>query len=350
MALQHIIAHRIIRNTPSDAAELKLAPSPWDIDGRTDECFREMKQCVLKRSGKEYGQFSSDRAAFPLASWLEQYSEEKMGFASFSQKAAEHLKSELDKTEYPLDAFFLMAHEKLEASELVHVFILQHNHAHCIDAELKLTDALFLDTAGIRLAAKIDLNDLQSEAAHRAQNAVMLLRWRGEKELTDVFEATVGFTEKVDISADTEEFLEVVNNYTKDLPEKVAAQTKAQVVDYCLNQDKLGKPLVIRELSTRLEDSKALDSETPYARPPKFDQFVEKTKPQAKPEMMTDKTKLRNFVRISGRNDQLSMSFASSCLGESIVYDAETDSLIIKNIPSSLKSRLIKHVQGETKE
>jgi Nucleoid-associated protein len=50
-------------------------------------------------------------------------------------------------------------------------------------------------------------------------------------------------------------------------------------------------------------------------------------------------------VRISGRDELMSMSFASDCLGETIVYDAETDSLTIRKIPSALKARLMKHLR-----
>ena len=80
---------------------------------------------------------------------------------------------------------------------------------------------------------------------------------------------------------------------------------------------------------------------------PVFSDFVSTTHPSAKPEIITDTSKLRQFVRLSGRNNQLSMSFASSCLGDSIVYDPSTDSLTIKDIPPRLKARLIKLAQEE---
>jgi nucleoid-associated protein len=40
------------------------------------------------------------------------------------------------------------------------------------------------------------------------------------------------------------------------------------------------------------------------------------------------------------------MSFSSSCLGDTIVYDPATDSLTIRNIPTGLKARLAKHLKG----
>jgi nucleoid-associated protein len=131
------------------------------------------------------------------------------------------------------------------------------------------------------------------------------------------------------------------------------------VVDYCLEQNKVGKPVVISELSTQLKENPPVrpkkindagentPNETPVSLP-EFSDFVASTQPEAKPELITDTSKLRQFVRLSGRNNQLSMSFASSCLGDSIVYDPNTDSLTIKDIPPRLKARLIKLAQEDT--
>ncbi|ABD80709.1 nucleoid-associated protein [Saccharophagus degradans] len=345
MALTRIIAHRIERTVPTEQARIQTRQTCWSQDGRIEECFREMKQAALKRSGKDYGRFSDDRANHPLASWLEEYHAEKMSFESFTAKAMAHIKLELDKTEVVTGAFFVFAHEKLEEADFLHIYFVQHNSGQYIDAELEMAESFYLDTDGVRLAAKINLDDWLGEDVHRKNNAVTLLRWRGEKELSEVFEASIGFAEKIDLTAETEAFLEVVNEYTKELPDVVKEYTKAQVVDYCMEQDKVGKPVVIKELSTQLIEAPKLPTEESYTPPPPFSEFIKQNKPLAKPELIPDKAKLRQYVRISGRNDFLSMSFASSCLGDTVVYDAESDSLTIKNIPPSLKSRLLKHVR-----
>ena len=267
----------------------------------------------------------------------------------------QHLKTELDKTEELIEGFIIFAYEQQEVGDSVHIFFAEHNSGQYIDADMDLSDSLYLDTNGIRLAAKININDWLSEDSHKESNALTLLRWRGEKELSDAFNDFIGFAEKRDLSAETEEFLEVVTDYTKDLPEEVAQHTKTQVVNYCLEQDKAGKPVVISELSSQLKNNPAPtktssnhENDAPSKpRPPmaEFSNFINQKKPTAKPELIPDKAQLRQFVRISGRNDQLSMSFASSLLGDSITYDPENDSLTIKNIPSALKTRLAKHFQ-----
>ncbi len=361
MPLSKIIAHRIQRTSPTDTATLKLHDKVWALNGKVEECFRELKHAMIKRLGKDYGRFSDDVGSHPLSSWLQEYTEEKLSFESASQKAMGHLKNELDKTEEVIDCFVFFAHETQEVAEYIHIFFAQHHAAVFLDGDIKLNDSLYLDTSDIRLAAKINLTDWQSGDNYKVANTLTLLRARGEKELSDVFLTFIGFSEKIDIRADTEEFLNVVTDYTKDLPEDVAHHTKKQVVNYCIEQNKMGKPVAMDELSQELKDNPAsrapiviTDEETgepieiapePIKPLPEFSHFISNSAPATKSNFIPDSSQLKQFVRLSGRNHQLSMSFASSCLGDSIVYDAETDSLIIKEIPTRLKAHLTKHLE-----
>jgi nucleoid-associated protein len=350
MALSRIIAHRVQRQDPSVPAQLLLRDDCLVQNGVIDESFREMKQSVMKRLGKDYGRFSDDYASHPLSNWLNEFTEEKMSFEAFSKKAMEQFKDVLDKTEQAFDGFIFFAYEQQEAAEFLHVFVVLHNTGQYIDGQLQMSGSVYLDTAGIRLAAKVNVSDWHSGDRHRSSNALTLLRWRGEKELSDAFINMIGFTEKVDLNAETEAFLNVVSDYTKDLPDEAVHHTKKQVVNYCLEQNKVGKPVVMAELSSTLKDNppprKSESSDSAESRPmPEFVSFVAKKQLNPKSELMLDTSQLRQFVRLSGRNNQLSMSFASSCLGDTVVYDPATDSLIINDIPPKLKARLAKLLQ-----
>lgn len=351
MPLTHIIAHHIQRQTPDVPSVLKLRNACWKQNDQIKECFRELKTSVIKRAAKDYGRFSDDYSSHPLSTWLSEYRNEKMDFESLTEKAMQHLKVELDKTEALMDGFLFFAHEVLENDELIHVFFVQHNKGQFIDGNLDINESFYLNTSDVALAAKINLADWLSDDVHRVSNALMLLRWRGEKKLTDVFSNFIGFAEKVDVIADTEAFLEVVSDYTKDLPEDLAFQTKKQVVDYCFEQNKVGQPVVMAELSAKLKSAPPStesidDGLEPRSAPlPEFATFVSEKKLD-KLELNPDKSRLRQFVRISGRDNNLSMSFASSCLGDTIVYDPSADSLTITNIPHALKARLARHLKG----
>jgi nucleoid-associated protein len=360
MALTHIITHRIQRQDPLKEATVALRENCLSKNGRVEECFRELKHGVIKRLGKEYGRFSDDSANHPVSNWLREYTQDKLSFESFTQKAMSQLKDALDKTEEVLEGFLFFAHETQEAVEYMHIFMVQHNTGQFVDGELEMSESFHLDTGGVTLSAKVNITDWQSGDEHRSSNALTLLRWRGEKELSDAFADFIGFAEKVDLGAETEAFLGLVADYTKDLPEAAAHQTKKQVVNYCLEQDKIGKPVVMSELSSELKDNPAPkkssnkddDNEGDQEGDthlqidlPEFASFVEQQQPARKPELIPDISQLRQFVRLSGRNNQMSRSFASSCLGDTIVYDPESDSLTIKDIPPKLKARLAKLLQ-----
>ena len=332
MPIAHFIAHRIVRSSPTASVELRQRENEIALTGKSEELFRELKNTFVRKAGKNYGCFSDDSAEFPLCAWLKEYLAEHISFSTFCKNALKHLKLQIEKTENPLDNVILFIHEQIEAGDAIYVFLVDHSSGQYFDADLMLCDSLFLDSKNINLAAKIKLPEFLVGDHH---NYLSLLRWRGEKDLSDAFLSFIGLGNKVDVAADTSQFLDLVTHYTQDLAPDEAKQTKTAVVDYCLEQDKSGQPVVLDELAKQI----------PFDDRPSFSQFVKTTEPQAKSELIPDKAQLKNFVRISGRNELLSMSFASAGLGESVVYDAETDSITITNIPPSLKSRLVQHLK-----
>ncbi|MFT5084606.1 MAG: nucleoid-associated protein [Lentisphaeria bacterium] len=334
MAISHLIAHRLQRNVPSTGAVLQLRDDELPRDGKIEECARELKLSYVKKLGKIHGRFSSDAAAHPLSSWINECLDEKLSFVSLTKKAMQHLKSEIDKTEAPIDAYVFFVQENFEHSDELYIYFVQNNAGQYLDGDLEISDCIYLDTHSINLAAKLNLREWQDDDSQLTYLGV--LPWRGEKEISDAFVDFVGFTDKADVKVDTEAFLEAVENYTKDQPEEIAVETREKVVNYCLEQDKAGKRVVIADLSHEINPEKK----------EAFKKHVSDYKPQLKAELIPDRAQLRQFIRISGRDELLSMSFDSKCLGQSIVYDSETDALVIKKIPSALKSRLLKHLKN----
>ncbi len=182
------------------------------------------------------------------------------------------------------------------------------------------------------MAARLNIAEWQSE---KSKSYLAYLPWRGEKDLSDMFMNALGFTDKRDCKAETEAFIEVVDAYAGEQPIEQQAETRTKVVEYCLEQDKRGEPVELKSLS------KHLNEENKQA----FANYVATHKPELEKSLLPEKSQLKNYIRISGRNEMISMSFDSVCLGESVVYDPQNDCLTITNIPSSLKSRLVKHIQ-----
>jgi len=337
MAFTHTIAHRIQRTQPTASAHLQLRPDIFSANGKLEELAYELKVNFIRKGGKFYGRFSAETVDFPFSSWLKEYREERLGFESFTHKAMKHFASAIEKTENMLDAYVFFLIEKIEAGEILYVFIVEHTNSVYLDAELAISDSYFLNSAQFTLAAKISLLDWD---AGDSVTYLALLRERGEKELSDAFTEFVGFSDKHDVKSDTVEFLKIVDNFTESLDENTAKMTRSKVVDYCLEQNKAGKSVVIHDLSNSLSE------ELKTYEPDHFSRYVASTQDQIKAEFIPDTAQVRSYARISGRNDSLSMSFDAECLGNNILYDADSDSLIIKNLPPALKARLLKHLQG----
>ncbi|WP_323816235.1 nucleoid-associated protein [Cellvibrio sp. NN19] len=336
MALASIIAHRIYRHSPGSAFELQLRSETFATNGKLEELAYELKTQFIRKGGKSYGRFSDETGEFPLPAWLRDYREERLSFLSFTQKVMQQFQQSLEKAESLLDAYVFFVEEKLEIGDTLNVYLIEHQSGLYLDGELALDDSLALDTSGFTLAAKIQLNDWTSGDS---STYLTLMRARGDKDIADAFTQFIAFTDKQDIKQETAEFLRIVDDFSQTLDEPTAKLTRNKVADYCLEQNKAGKPVTIAALSSNLAE------EVKSYEPERFVRYVENSKPDLKPEFIPHAGQIRSYVRISGRNDSLSMSFASECLGREIEYDADNDVLTIKNLPSALKARLLKHLK-----
>ncbi len=336
MAISSIVAHRIYRHSPGDAFELQLRTELFQTTGKLEELAYELKTQFIRKGGKSYGRFSDELGEFPLPAWLGDCRGERLGFLSFSHNAMRQFQQALEKAESLLDAYLVFVEEKLEIGDTLSVYLVEHLSGLYLDGELALDESLFLDTSGFTLAAKVQLNDWENQDS---TTYLTLMRARGDKDIAEAFTQFIAFTDKQDIKQETAEFLKVVDDFSSTLDEATAKITRSKVVDYCLEQNKAGKAVTIADLSTSLAE------EVKSYEPERFARYVETSKPEFKPEFIPHAGQVRSYVRISGRNDSLSMSFASDCLGREIEYDPEQDTLTIRNLPPALKARLIKHLK-----
>lgn len=337
LAITHCIAHALRRDGISSPVQLQEAAETLTVDGILDELLRDLKHAYLGKAGKQFGRFSEDHSEALVGQWLSQCLDDKMSFSSFATKAAKHLQDLLQDSETVIDGYLLIALEKLADSESAYLFFIQPNEAVWLDANLQVQRSRILDVRGVTAAAKIELTDWQEG---HSESYLSVLKARGDKDFTDCFWRWIGFADARDIAGETKVFLEAVTDYSSQLEPEQAQVCRNRVVDYCLEQDKKGAPVVIRELSEHIAEQ--LESPNPEG----FLQYVKQKNDAPQEDLLPERRQLKQFVRISGRNDHVSMSFAAECLGESIVYNKDSDSLTISNLPSPLKMRMVEYLKN----
>ena len=69
----------------------------------------------------------------------------------------------------------------------------------------------------------------------------------------------------------------------------------------------------------------------------------------ARPDVFTlqvDRRSLRRYVKFTGREKDLAVSFNSYQLNKRVSYDVDTDTLSIEGVPSALRKQLLEHLKG----
>lgn len=336
MPITHCIAHSLHRPSADAAVNIVCPKDSLSIDGAVQELVSELKQAYVGKAGKVYGQLDPDLSVSLVSQWLREFLEQKMSFLSFTQKATEHLKNLWDDTEVIEDGHLVYVVESLAEGDFLTVFFVRHNEGYFINTDLTLDISRFLDVRGVLLGCRLCVTEWQSESPEPGYLSV--LRARGDKDFTDTFWKWIGFTDERDITAETTHFLTAVSNFSASIEdEEQQQQCRHAVIDYCLEQDKRGEPVVIRDLSQHLDEKE----------PERFERFFQEKSEQPMNELIPDRRQIKQYLRISGRNDRLSMSFDVECIGDSIVYDQGADSLTVKNIPAPLKLKLLKFLQDK---
>jgi nucleoid-associated protein len=139
----------------------------------------------------------------------------------------------------------------------------------------------------------------------------------------------------------TRDLVVAVNNYYRKelkLPTEEVEVHKKLVHDYCLVKSEKEEKVFLEELS------RYLDGDNPEG----FLIYAQE-KYEIPNEFQVDKLKLRKFLKYSGKDNSISISFSSEVFGTRVKYDANSDVMTIKGIPNALRELLMTELK-EKKE
>ena len=329
MAIEQLCTYEILRIDPASGAELHTPQEGTVIDDRAESLLQNCKRYFIQRTSKRYGCFSDDIGENQLPALLRQYLDQQIPFTRLAEKMVARFIELLDATEVSFHGHLLIAENAGEHHE-IYVVHLQLQSAFSINDQLEITETEYADLSKLGFAGRIQLDPWKEESSN---NYLAISRHRGEKGLQDVLEAWLGFASTVDTTADTQEFMNVVEAYASELPEEDSQEAKSKVVEYCMDQEQHGEEILYAELSAYLND------ENPNA----FADFAEKSMEHKKEGFIPDKNKLKKLVRFNGRDKDLSISFSSAQLGKDVVYNRDTGELVLKRIPKALLQQLNEH-------
>lgn len=349
MPITHFITHKIQKAPKQPGAVLEMCEEQVSTNEYAQSVMNQLKGIFIQRASKRYGRFDVDNSTFRalLQNWLA----DQQSFVSFSQTLAKYYAEKMDMTDLEIEGFLAFIVEELADGQRFYIFHLRERNNLALNANMEIVYTQLIDFSNTGFAMCLDTTEF---SANSADEYLTFSFGRGDKAVQNMFMEFCGFTDTVNTEQETKEFLEIVDLYTQTLPDKAAQETRDHILDYCVEQDKHGETVEYEVLSSQLDEQA----------PKKFQEFVlekrqEKRLNQAisaageisdntlgsalvKNEFIPDRKSLKNYIRFSGKNKDVTLSFAASALGGDIQFDASSDSLVIKNLPARLLKQLKK--------
>ena len=332
MNLKNIIIHSIQRNAAGAQITKTIKAAENQVSGSIISLFQQLKNTFNRSSQKIYGHFDSELSDNPLPQWMKDHLKGSSTFQSMSQRIIDLLIDKLDTTEEPLDAHLIVGLETIEETSCLYLFWVAHTDALQVSYQLDIEPIQYIDTARLPYAMRVNLTEWH---AAESKKYLTIVASRGDKYLADAFINYCAFKEGLDTASDTHEFLTIVDEFTHSLPEEKVNEYKAKIITYCVEQDRQGQPVVIKDISGQLDERQ----------PEKFSHFVNEKQNEPRPEFHPHRSSLKRYIRFFGRDRSMSISFSADVFGQGIRYDEKNDSLIIEQIPKSLKEQLLKHIE-----
>ncbi len=332
MPIKHAIIHAF--SSEKQKTQLQLMDQETEIDLPLSQLFNQLKQSLQKSATRQYGFFDPEQKDNPAEKSLDAYRQEKLDFLSMTQQLAEAFKQTIKELEEAQNGHLLFIIETLMDQDLLYVFWLNQQDFQQIDPSNKIQLVKAIDANKIGLSLKMDFSQWQIEGW---QQYLTFQAARNNKEINHAFCKMLGFKSGVNLQQQTDEFLQIVDQFTQQLDKDKSQPAKHTIVDYCVEQDMQGKPINFESLS------KIVDEDAPK----KFAEFVKEHQAQETKEIYAHRNSLKKYVRFFGREKDLSISFSSDRMQQDIVFNPDTGSLTFKSVPKSLQIQLAKYFKQQ---
>lgn len=328
MNIHHIIVHSI-KKEQHQAADIKvnLRQSELTIDKRVVTLVEGIRDVYTNKTGKAFGQLGEDKF---FSTQLHKMYTGQLTFIKFTNQAMKELKAHMAAQSLATGGYLIFADFESHEARHFMVVMLKSKQGLSFDEELGLMDTQHLELDKLHFAAMIDVDVWNSEMAG---NNVSFIKGRASATVSDYFKAFLGIQEFSESSTITQHLINAVSNFYRhelQLDNVQVEEYKKRVHDYCHLKHDNEESIFLDELSRFLDEHK----------PTKFMKYAQKNY-EIPNEFQVDRNRLRKFLRYSGKDQGVSISFTSDAFGKRVKYNPDKDVLTIKQIPKALREQLV---------
>jgi nucleoid-associated protein len=330
MPVRHSVIHKIDKKPDGTPAVLFLGASEQVESQARDDLMSQLNESYNATAGKGWGFFHQESGAYPLSGWLSKYLAGVTDFLSFSTTAVEHLTKLMEESNLTTGGHALFCHYQQGLTDYLVIALVQETEAVTMTEELALMTVKRLDLDHIRLAARINISEWQTN--RQSKQYISYLKGKQGRKLNDYFRDFIGCQDGIDGPGETRTLLRAFSDFveSEDLPEESAREKKHTLVSYSIAQAKLGEPIALEELSGLIDED----------RPKNFYDFIKAKDYGLSETLPPDKKTLNKFQRFTGRAEGMSISFEAHLLGDKIEFDEAVGTLTLRGLPTQLTEQL----------
>lgn len=344
MDIQNIILHEVRKDTTDKLAHVHTRPDENPADEKAHQLTKELSN-LFQTSGLNSGGFDTkddvDHPTPHFVKLLTHYFDSKSfsDYVAFTIAATQHFGRVLSKgsSSGAKGGYLLFNHYIHTSEHFLSIVLLRKKTGLTLSSGLSLNTIEQIDLDRLHLAARINLTAWQNGTSKRY---ISFKSGKTAKEVTDYFSDFIGCKIYTQAKEDTANLLNATKVFCTQhaLSQDNTERARELVHDHCLNRLNNEEVITLDDISDLLDITFKSSIKTPKT-------FL--TTAQSEPyclsnEIVIERRALKRFVRISGGNSRMRISFDLDLLNETVFYNEKEKELRFTEIPTNLKTELEK--------
>ncbi|MCW8966886.1 MAG: nucleoid-associated protein [Candidatus Pacearchaeota archaeon] len=328
MQLVNAIGH-MLRKNRQEASELKTRDDVWNnTEALIIHLAESIQELYGKKSAKHWGTFEADSVSYPFQTLLIRYLNEEDNFVVFTQAAVGLLQSRIDTEHLATGGYIVFFHYKHGAEDFLQIVMIDDVTGTAIDPDaITVKEAIHLDLSHLHVGGRINITKWINED----ERYLSFIKGKGN-EVSRYFRFFLGCTDYTTAKDATNQLVKAVRAYAvhNDFSSEDKAEFEHKVFQFCEEKRRVGEDVLLSALSAYI------DPENPES----FFEFANGEPHQVDTVVTPDRNTYKRLQYISHSKGELKISFPRTMLQDTIDYNSNDGTLLIKDLPDELKKQL----------
>jgi nucleoid-associated protein len=345
MVIHNAVLHSIEKPEDFSPSTLLLNDNKFHLSDILENFCDDLNQVYNSQSAKKIGCFLShkqmveasgeqvdiNQSLLSSEQLLALFLKDEINFIDYTHQSMKLLKYYLDQSHLMIHGYMIFIHYTLFGHNFILMGWLHNVIGLTVDPKLSINKVNYLDLKKLDVMVRIDLSLWQNDG--HSTRYISMIQDKASHQLATYFRYFIGYNDSVNTKQETSELLTAVNQYCYDNieNEEKKLEFKQKSVDFCMEQADKGLNVVLKDFSGYVAEE-AVDD---------FMNYIQSEKYTLHNEISPNKTVVRRFNKLSGRNQQVSITINEEVLGDTVIYDENKGTLTFLELPHSLKIQLL---------